>query len=137
MPFGSLPELQEFNIAYIAIIISIIITAGTPPAETTRVPLEVNQPPGYHAIPPVLLKQGKVKNPYPNVDAHSGQLMFLGDLFVLSVKICEVLWVSRFGGWVKKILQQTNTGMEILPFFEWTFHDVHMWTLQMLHGNVR
>ena len=31
----------------------------------------------YHAIPPVLLKQGKVKNPYPNVDAHSGQLMCL------------------------------------------------------------
>ena len=38
---------------------------------------------GYHAIPPVLLKQGKVKNPYPNVDAHSGQLMSLGR-FVLS-----------------------------------------------------
>jgi len=30
----------------------------------------------YQAIPPVLLKQGKVKNPYPNVDAHSGQLMY-------------------------------------------------------------
>merc|ERR1712113_774004 len=29
----------------------------------------------FKAIPKVLLKQGKVKNPYPNVDAHSGQLM--------------------------------------------------------------
>lgn len=29
----------------------------------------------YQAIPPVLEKTGKVKNPYPNVDAHSGQLM--------------------------------------------------------------
>lgn len=34
----------------------------------------------YHAIPPVLLKQGKVKNPYPNVDAHSGQLMYFYNL---------------------------------------------------------
>lgn len=48
--------------------------------------------------------------------------------------------MSRFGGWVKKsikILQQTNTAMELFPFFERTFHDVHMWTLQMFHGNVR
>jgi len=30
----------------------------------------------YQAIPPVLEKTGKVKNPYPNVDAHSGQLMY-------------------------------------------------------------
>merc|ERR1719375_109627 len=29
----------------------------------------------YQAIPEVLEKQGKVKNPNPNVDAHSGQLM--------------------------------------------------------------
>jgi len=29
----------------------------------------------YQAIPEVLNKQGKVKNPNPNVDAHSGQLM--------------------------------------------------------------
>merc|ERR1711957_427017 len=28
------------------------------------------------AIPPLLNKMGKVKNPNPNVDAHSGQLMF-------------------------------------------------------------
>eukprot|EP00928_Gymnodinium_smaydae_P051353 TRINITY_DN3489_c0_g1_i2.p1 TRINITY_DN3489_c0_g1~~TRINITY_DN3489_c0_g1_i2.p1 ORF type:complete len:471 (-),score=132.59 TRINITY_DN3489_c0_g1_i2:190-1602(-) len=30
----------------------------------------------YQAIPPVLEAGGKVKNPYPNVDAHSGQLMY-------------------------------------------------------------
>merc|ERR1719343_1749948 len=29
----------------------------------------------YKAIPPTLEKTGKVKNPFPNVDAHSGQLM--------------------------------------------------------------
>merc|ERR1712232_73026 len=30
----------------------------------------------YQAIPPVLEKTGKIKNPWPNVDAHSGQLMY-------------------------------------------------------------
>merc|ERR1719183_715262 len=30
----------------------------------------------FHAIPPVLEKTGKIKNPWPNVDAHSGQLMY-------------------------------------------------------------
>merc|ERR1712217_573191 len=34
----------------------------------------------YQAIPKVLEKQGKVKNPYPNVDAHSGQLMYYYNL---------------------------------------------------------
>jgi len=34
----------------------------------------------YHAIPPVLEKTGKVKNPYPNVDCHSGQLMYYYNL---------------------------------------------------------
>jgi len=29
----------------------------------------------YQAVPPTLEKTGKVKNPFPNVDAHSGQLM--------------------------------------------------------------
>merc|ERR1712210_325815 len=29
----------------------------------------------FQAVPPTLEKTGKVKNPYPNVDAHSGQLM--------------------------------------------------------------
>mmetsp|Transcript_41607 Transcript_41607/g.99084 ORF Transcript_41607/g.99084 Transcript_41607/m.99084 type:complete len:477 (-) Transcript_41607:73-1503(-) len=34
----------------------------------------------YQAIPKVLEKQGKVKNPFPNVDAHSGQLMHFYNL---------------------------------------------------------
>jgi len=34
----------------------------------------------YQAIPPVLQKTGKVKNPYPNVDCHSGQLMYFYNL---------------------------------------------------------
>lgn len=34
----------------------------------------------YKAIPPVLEKTGKVKNPFPNVDAHSGQLMYFYNL---------------------------------------------------------
>jgi len=34
----------------------------------------------YQAIPPVLEKGGKVKNPFPNVDAHSGQLMYYYNL---------------------------------------------------------
>jgi len=34
----------------------------------------------YQAIPTVLEKGGKVKNPFPNVDAHSGQLMYFYNL---------------------------------------------------------
>jgi len=34
----------------------------------------------YQAIPAVLEKTGKVKNPYPNVDCHSGQLMYFYNL---------------------------------------------------------
>ena len=29
----------------------------------------------YEVVPPVLLATGKVKNPWPNVDAHSGVLL--------------------------------------------------------------
>lgn len=29
----------------------------------------------YDVVPPVLLATGKVKNPWPNVDAHSGVLL--------------------------------------------------------------
>mmetsp|Transcript_42769 Transcript_42769/g.64712 ORF Transcript_42769/g.64712 Transcript_42769/m.64712 type:complete len:461 (-) Transcript_42769:118-1500(-) len=34
----------------------------------------------FQAVPPTLEKTGKVKNPYPNVDAHSGQLMYFYNL---------------------------------------------------------
>jgi hypothetical protein len=36
----------------------------------------------YMLVPPILMETGKVKNPWPNVDAHSGVL-----LQVLPVKI--------------------------------------------------
>lgn len=29
----------------------------------------------YKVVPPILLETGKVKNPWPNVDAHSGVLL--------------------------------------------------------------
>lgn len=29
----------------------------------------------YEVVPPILLEQGKTKNPWPNVDAHSGCLL--------------------------------------------------------------
>merc|ERR1711879_1062368 len=29
----------------------------------------------YNLVPPILLETGKVKNPWPNVDAHSGVLL--------------------------------------------------------------
>lgn len=29
----------------------------------------------YKIVPPILLETGKVKNPWPNVDAHSGVLL--------------------------------------------------------------
>lgn len=38
----------------------------------------------YKIVPPILLELGKVKNPWPNVDAHSGvilQVLFLEDVF--------------------------------------------------------
>lgn len=29
----------------------------------------------YKIVPPILLETGKVKNPWPNVDAHSGVIL--------------------------------------------------------------
>ncbi|MDR9441249.1 MAG: citrate/2-methylcitrate synthase, partial [Schleiferiaceae bacterium] len=29
----------------------------------------------YEVVPPILQETGKIKNPWPNVDAHSGQLL--------------------------------------------------------------
>lgn len=34
----------------------------------------------YKIVPNVLLEQGKAKNPWPNVDAHSGVLLQVGHL---------------------------------------------------------
>jgi citrate synthase len=30
----------------------------------------------YEVVPPILIKQGKAKDPWPNVDAHSGVLLY-------------------------------------------------------------
>ena len=37
----------------------------------------------YEITPDILLKQGKAKNPWPNVDAHSGLLFVQSSIFVL------------------------------------------------------
>lgn len=29
----------------------------------------------YKVVPPILLETGKIKNPWPNVDAHSGVIL--------------------------------------------------------------
>lgn len=46
----------------------------------------------YQAIPEVLLKQGKVKNPYPNVDAHSFLVKALRFVFLLMVPCDSIFW---------------------------------------------
>ena len=58
----------------------------------------------YDVVPPVLTATGKVKNPWPNVDAHSGVLLQVGVavvvfccvLSVLSVCVCFVWFSSHF-----------------------------------------
>jgi len=63
----------------------------------------------YQAIPQVLAKTGKVKNPFPNVDAHSGQLMFFYGLreqnyytVIFAVSRClgcmaQLVWARALG----------------------------------------
>lgn len=34
----------------------------------------------YKVVPPILLDTGKIKNPWPNVDAHSGVILQVGSL---------------------------------------------------------
>ena len=46
----------------------------------------------YKIVPPILLELGKVKNPWPNVDAHSGvilQVSFLTFLILLFRRYCD------------------------------------------------
>lgn len=45
----------------------------------------------YKIVPNVLLEQGKAKNPWPNVDAHSGVLLQVRCLWWLLI-IFVVLW---------------------------------------------
>jgi hypothetical protein len=39
----------------------------------------------YKVVPPILMETGKVKNPWPNVDAHSGVLLQVSTLISLKV----------------------------------------------------
>jgi len=63
----------------------------------------------FQAIPEVLAKTGKVKNPYPNVDCHSGQLMYFYNLretnyytVIFAVSRCigcmaQLVWARAIG----------------------------------------
>merc|ERR1712187_996239 len=66
----------------------------------------------YKAIPPVLEKTGKVKNPYPNVDAHSGQLMHFYGLKEQNY-YTVVFAVSRAVGCVSQYVWSRALGLPI------------------------
>merc|ERR1719230_2571662 len=66
----------------------------------------------YQAIPKVLEKQGKVKNPYPNVDAHSGQLMYYYGLKEQNY-YTVVFAVSRAIGCVSQLVWSRAIGLPI------------------------
>jgi len=58
----------------------------------------------YQAIPPVLQATGKVKNPWPNVDALSGTVMkYYGltqaDYYTVCFSVSRVLGVTAQGVW--------------------------------------
>jgi len=66
----------------------------------------------YQAIPPTLEKTGKVKNPYPNVDAHSGQLMNFYGLKEENI-YTVVFAVSRSMGCVAQYVWARAIGLPI------------------------
>merc|ERR1711972_682566 len=66
----------------------------------------------YQAIPKVLEKQGKVKNPYPNVDAHSGQVMYYYNLKDQNY-YTVVFAVSRAIGCVSQLVWSRALGLPI------------------------
>merc|ERR1712039_378460 len=66
----------------------------------------------YQAIPPVLEKSGKIKNPYPNVDAHSGQLMYFYGLTEQNY-YTVVFAVSRAIGCVAQLVWSRAIGLPI------------------------
>merc|ERR1711920_1033947 len=66
----------------------------------------------FKAIPKVLLKQGKVKNPYPNVDAHSGQLMYYYNLKEQNY-YTVVFAVSRAIGVMSQLVWSRALGLPI------------------------
>jgi len=66
----------------------------------------------YQAIPPTLEKTGKVKNPFPNVDAHSGQLMNFYGLKEENI-YTVVFAVSRAMGCVAQYVWARAIGLPI------------------------
>merc|ERR1719506_1021814 len=66
----------------------------------------------FQAIPPVLEKTGKVKNPFPNVDAHSGQLMYYYNLKEQNY-YTAVFAVSRAIGVVSQLVWSRAIGLPI------------------------
>lgn len=66
----------------------------------------------YQAIPEVLEATGKVKNPFPNVDAHSGQLMYYYNLKEQNY-YTAVFAVSRSIGVVSQLVWSRALGLPI------------------------
>merc|ERR1712151_1183037 len=66
----------------------------------------------YQAIPELLQKKGKVKNPFPNVDAHSGQLMHFYNLKEQNY-YTVVFAVSRSIGCVSQYVWSRALGLPI------------------------
>lgn len=66
----------------------------------------------YQAIPEVLEATGKVKNPFPNVDAHSGQLMYYYNLKQPNY-YTVVFAVSRAIGCVSQLVWSRALGLPI------------------------
>merc|ERR1712151_589395 len=66
----------------------------------------------YQSIPKVLEKQGKVKNPYPNVDAHSGQLMYYYNLKEQNY-YTVIFAVSRCIGCMTQLVWSRSLGLPI------------------------
>jgi citrate synthase len=66
----------------------------------------------YQAIPEVLEATGKVKNPFPNVDAHSGQLMYYYNLKQQNY-YTVVFAVSRAIGCVSQLVWSRALGLPI------------------------
>lgn len=65
----------------------------------------------YDVVPPVLLATGKVKNPWPNVDAHSGVLLQVGGALVVVPFCCGVTALRLAGqGCVCVVAVQGNGG---------------------------
>jgi hypothetical protein len=55
----------------------------------------------YDVVPPVLTKQGKTKNPWPNVDAHSGVLLTVSFSFSF-VEILHLFFIFSTMVWLNK-----------------------------------